>query len=156
MRDEISSAQFHCYICTLYSFHAERTDHFRVFCHLNGNIMMTKFLSPEVVKIIQHFSRARFLSAFPQNTLFWVSSICYELSPESKVHGANMGPTLGLSAPEGPTLYPWTLLSGSLRVHNICSVIIILCLFQADWWISKWIISWFKCKYKNIFPQDFD
>ena len=33
--------------------------------------------------------------------------------PDSKVHGANMGPTWVLSAPDGPhVLAPWTLLSG--------------------------------------------
>ena len=31
--------------------------------------------------------------------------------PDSKVHGANMGPTWVLSAPDGPLLAPWTLLS---------------------------------------------
>ena len=32
--------------------------------------------------------------------------------PDSKVHGANKGPTWVLSAPDGPMLAPWTLLSG--------------------------------------------
>ena len=31
-----------------------------------------------------------------------------------KVHGANMGPTWALSAPDGPMLAPWTLLLGKL------------------------------------------
>ena len=34
------------------------------------------------------------------------------LHPDSKVHGANMGPTWVLSVPDGPMLAPWTLLSG--------------------------------------------
>ena len=34
--------------------------------------------------------------------------------PDSKVHGANMGLTWVLSAPDGPMLAPWTLLSGML------------------------------------------
>ena len=33
--------------------------------------------------------------------------------PESKVHGANMGPTWVLSTPDGPMLAPWTLLSST-------------------------------------------
>ena len=37
--------------------------------------------------------------------------------PDSKVHGANMGPTWALSAPAGPMLAPWTLLSGFLPMH---------------------------------------
>ena len=32
--------------------------------------------------------------------------------PDSKVHVANMGPTWVLSAPDGPYVGPWTLLSG--------------------------------------------
>ena len=32
--------------------------------------------------------------------------------PDSKVHGANMGPTWVLSAPDGPMLAPWTLFQG--------------------------------------------
>ena len=34
-----------------------------------------------------------------------------EATPDSKVHGANMGPTWVLSAPDGPHVGPWTLLS---------------------------------------------
>ena len=30
---------------------------------------------------------------------------------DSKIHGANMGPTWVLSAPDGPHVGPWTLLS---------------------------------------------
>ena len=33
-------------------------------------------------------------------------------NPDSKIHGANMGPTWVLSAQDGPMLAPWTLLSG--------------------------------------------
>ena len=33
------------------------------------------------------------------------------IDPDSKVHGANMGPTWVLSAPDGPHVGPWTLLS---------------------------------------------
>ena len=32
--------------------------------------------------------------------------------PDSKVHGASLGPTWVLSAPDGPHVGPWTLLSG--------------------------------------------
>ena len=44
--------------------------------------------------------------------------------PDSKVHGDNMGPTWVLSAPDGPMLAPWTLLSGKLcgkRSHGMTS-----------------------------------
>ena len=33
---------------------------------------------------------------------------------DSNVHGANMGPTWDLSAPDGPMLAPWNLLSGRM------------------------------------------
>ena len=42
--------------------------------------------------------------------------IIYNL-PDSKVHGANMGPTWVLSAPDGPHVAPWTLLSGLVYVY---------------------------------------
>ena len=54
--------------------------------------------------------------------------------PDSKVHGANMGPTWALSAPDGPMLAQWTLLSGLLPtlyldlVHRLTSILA---------WISK-------------------
>ena len=34
------------------------------------------------------------------------------MDPDSKVHGANMGPIWGRQDPGGPMLVPWTLLSG--------------------------------------------
>ena len=47
--------------------------------------------------------------------VFWQSLIVPVIyqSPDSNVHGAKMGPTWVLSAPDGPMLVPWTLLSGS-------------------------------------------
>ena len=52
------------------------------------------------------------------------------VTPDSKVPGANMGPTWGLSAPDGPHVGPGTLLSGtwySKRLdsdHNMDEVLI--------------------------------
>ena len=44
---------------------------------------------------------------------------CYQI-PDSNVYGANMGPTWVLSAPDGPLLAPWTLLSGMVpREHTL-------------------------------------
>ena len=45
-------------------------------------------------------------------------------SPDSKVHGANMGPTWVLSAPDGPHVGPWTLLSGELYFGYIVSAFV--------------------------------
>ena len=39
--------------------------------------------------------------------------------PDSKVHGANMGPTWALPAPDVSHIVPWTLLSGMIRVHGV-------------------------------------
>ena len=39
--------------------------------------------------------------------------------PESKVHGANMGPIWGRQDPGGPHVVPWTLLSGWSFVMGI-------------------------------------
>ena len=45
----------------------------------------------------------------------------YENDPDSKVHGANMGPTWALSAPSGPHLGPMNLaIRGSTRVSTAC------------------------------------
>ena len=43
-----------------------------------------------------------------QNTWTW-SPLCLQMSPDSKVHGANMGPTWVLSAPDGPHVGPTNL-----------------------------------------------
>ena len=43
----------------------------------------------------------------------------FRANPDSKVHGANMGPTRVLSAQMGPMLAPWTLLSG--KTFCMCS-----------------------------------
>ena len=38
--------------------------------------------------------------------------------PDSKVHGANMGPIWGRQDPVGPMLAPWTLLTGESYYHK--------------------------------------
>ena len=43
--------------------------------------------------------------------------------PDSKVHGANMGPTWVLSAPDGPHIGPMNL---AIRVHYSCVSILIM------------------------------
>ena len=49
----------------------------------------------------------------PQSKLMLIHmSLIEKAVPDSKVHGGNMGPTWVLSAPDGPMLVPWTLLSG--------------------------------------------
>ena len=44
----------------------------------------------------------------------------YDHVPDSKVPGANMGPTWVLSAPDGPHDGPWTLLSGMSYFNVFC------------------------------------
>ena len=50
-------------------------------------------------------------------------------NPESKVDGANMGPPGSCRPQLGPTLAPWTLLSGSLIM---CMIRGIYCMIHAD------------------------
>ena len=47
------------------------------------------------------------------NVLRDIIMIYSKHNPDSKVHGAKMGPTWDLSAPDGPHVGPWTLLSGN-------------------------------------------
>ena len=42
------------------------------------------------------------------------------VSPDSKVHGANMASAWVLSAPDGPMFAPWTLLSVSVSRWRLC------------------------------------
>ena len=39
-------------------------------------------------------------------------------NPDSKVHGANMGPIWARQDPGGPMLAPWTLLSGNAYIAS--------------------------------------
>ena len=43
-----------------------------------------------------------------------------DASPDSKVHGANMGPIWGRQGPGGPHVGPWTLLSGRVLWFGTC------------------------------------
>ena len=74
-------------------------------------------------------------------------------SPESKVHGANMGPTWVLSAPAGgPMLAPWTLLSGSWSVSsNIGKHVGPTFLYMAGLW-SKNKMTFYKIMVVGSWP----
>ena len=66
-------------------------------------------------------------------------------TPDSKVNGANMGPTCVLSAPEGPHVGPMNLairdltdtpsIRGSMN-KNICMVIFFLLSYHYSWWMK--------------------
>ena len=47
----------------------------------------------------------------------------FNLSSDSKVHGANMGPSGADRTQVGPMLAPWTLLSGSICQHRVYDVL---------------------------------
>ena len=80
-----------------------------------------------VVWSLVRFSTDDFTEGFMQSkaivskggVLFWPplaklrSSYKTNITPDSKVHGDNMGPTWALSAPDGPHVDTWTLLSGT-------------------------------------------
>ena len=66
------------------------------------------------VDLLWVISRQRF---HIQTMMLLRRSLCIAVTsrkiyPDSKVHGTNMGPIWGRSAPDGPMLAPWTLLSG--------------------------------------------
>ena len=63
-----------------------------------------------VCDILPIFLMMKVLSSY----LCWNILSYVDTYPESKVHEANMGPTWVLSAPDGPMLAPWSLLSGYL------------------------------------------
>ena len=57
-----------------------------------------------------------------ENQLESVMLVCSWLYPDSKVHGANMGPTWVLSAPDGPHVCPmnlaiWVVMAIALYTH---------------------------------------
>ena len=85
--------------------------------------------------------------------------------PDSNVHGANKGPTWLLSAPDGPILAPWTLLSGYTKqktgkpfahsMGNTCFVFnrtIISCNHRK----AEWLIGPPKCQYLQVKLQHDD
>ena len=45
-----------------------------------------------------------------------------ERAPESKVHGANMGPTWVLSAPDGPHVGPMNLAIRGVNNYDLCQL----------------------------------
>ena len=53
----------------------------------------------------------------------------HEDTPNSKVHGANMGPIWGQQDPGGPHVGPWLVLSGN-RHHDDWRI-------SMDWWSSQ-------------------
>ena len=69
-------------------------------------------------------------------------------NPDSKVHGANMGHTWVLSAPDGPHVGPWTLLSGKLiRSERYSSLAKDVCqpVYQPFWSFSgRWPKMYFN------------
>ena len=70
-----------------------------------------------------------------------VGSVCWK-GPDSKVHGANMGPTWVLSAPDGPHVCPMNLVfqggggGGGLHLLVICAAKKDLVLQRAMWAIE--------------------
>ena len=68
------------------------------------------------------------LSTFPFRLVNTVLNTSCNIYPDSKVHGADMGPNWVLSAPDRPPVGPWTLLSGyflpfcfSFMLHHVTS-----------------------------------
>ena len=67
----------------------------------------------------------------------YVSSrlLCYGYIPDSKVHGANMGPTWVLSAPDGPHVGPMNLaIKGDNVLMDPCDLFTL-------WWLQGHFIG---------------
>ena len=77
-----------------------------------------------IIKIRWSLGHLIFIMGFPyvDKLNLSLSPLCGKMVfPDSKVHGANMVPTWVLSAPDGPMLAPWTLLSGLCSLIFHCS-----------------------------------
>ena len=76
----------------------------------------------------------------------------YEVLPDSKVHGANMGPIWCRQDP-GPMLAPWTLLSGLLSNYsNIGGFIMTYSCVNSN--IFCWLYSQCKCDHDQTNDND--
>ena len=53
----------------------------------------------------------------------WTMCKSWECTPDSKVHGANMGPIRGRQGPGGLHVRPWTLLSGTVLRFTTRSIL---------------------------------
>ena len=81
------------------------------------------------------------------------SRYVYNRTPDSKVHGANMGPTLVLSAPGGPHVGPWILPSGQYITGHTGHIVlcwdcnksksIFLFPFIGTWTTILWLQSYY-------------
>ena len=60
--------------------------------------------------------------------------------PDSKVHGANMGPTWVLSVPDGPHVGPMPCYQG-YTLYNMCTDSFVVTLSSLNW------VKWFICPY---------
>ena len=69
------------------------------------------------------------------------------LDPDSKVHGANTGPTWALSAPDGPHVGPWTLLSVEENIARKYSVPIL------NWWLLLLQLWYGRSRIRGSFPD---
>ena len=64
-----------------------------------------------------NISLANHPASYEDSAVINCKCVISEHIPESKVHGANMGPIWGRQDPGGPHVAPWTLLSGMLRIQ---------------------------------------
>ena len=102
-----------------------------LWCHCNEKTVFNVFRSPlssfcaEKPTYPWHCWQKPEMKTDVPTCNFIIMHMCYTL-PDSKVHGANMGPIWGHRTQVGPMLAPWTLLSGlcSLRSMSIFSKIL--------------------------------
>ena len=62
------------------------------------------FVTAEI-PLMKNFLKVALVTHHHWYSVVW-ASLCNSADPDKKVHGANMGPTWALSAPDGPMLAP--------------------------------------------------
>ena len=75
----------------------------------------------KIICLIHVFGMAMNDSSNVPNLQFGSTSDCrflFQTIPDSKVHGANMGPSGSCWPQMGPMLAPWSLLSGIVSLHS--------------------------------------
>ena len=70
-------------------------------------------------------------SAACETNISWYQMTNNKVFPDSKVHGANMGPIWVLSAPDGPHVGPMNL---AIRVHSTTAKVVSNLKQQWSWW----------------------
>ena len=87
-------------------------------------------------KSISHVNRRRMFIIRALLTVY--QGICKHI-PDSKVHGANMGPTWVLSVPDGPHVDPMNLAIRDITYRRLCAAHPKKYAYVLHWYSSGWV-----------------